>query len=385
MSVVSANSQANHRTAASMPNAYLRNWSRHVWEVVRFLRPRLAILAMGLVALPWYVAVGMRTDGEWLQGFLLKHNIGRFLEPMEGHSGPPFLYYAAVLLIGLFPWSALFPPAVAHAVRGIRSDRKQRPAIIFLVCWIALYFSFFSIARTKLPSYILPVFPACALLTAEYLCRGRWDRLMEWTYRLAFGGLFLVGLSIVIATPFVAASLLGEHKVFALVGLIPLGGGLVGLISLVIQERKGLPHIFAVTSVLFLIAVFAWAGPEVSRFQEGPLLAEVVQNRSDGAARIATYKYFSPGLVFYAGHRVDRLHATDDIPKFFEEPSAWLVTTQECLPGLKASLPNDVEIVSRYRKFLRSEEVLLLRRRQDKPTLPDKPAVIGSPDLIQRL
>jgi 4-amino-4-deoxy-L-arabinose transferase-like glycosyltransferase len=62
------------------------------------------VLAMALVALPWYIWVAVETRGLFLRGFLGEHNLSRFFQPMDRHAGSP-LYYPLVLLIGLAPWS----------------------------------------------------------------------------------------------------------------------------------------------------------------------------------------------------------------------------------------------------------------------------------------
>ncbi|MEK6236461.1 MAG: glycosyltransferase family 39 protein, partial [Planctomycetales bacterium] len=71
---------------------------RRVAGVAWTLRPLTAILAVGLIALPWYVLVGMQTDGAWLAGFLGKHIVGRFLQPMDNHRGPIFFYMLATMV-----------------------------------------------------------------------------------------------------------------------------------------------------------------------------------------------------------------------------------------------------------------------------------------------
>src|SRR5205807_400640 len=92
---------------------------QNVWRVLRSMRPLTALIVVAAVALPWYVAVGVETDGEWLRGFLGKHNVNRFLQPMEGHKGPIF-YYIPAIFIGFFPWSVFLPLSVMDLVKRLR-------------------------------------------------------------------------------------------------------------------------------------------------------------------------------------------------------------------------------------------------------------------------
>src|SRR5205823_1974746 len=131
-------------------------WSR---QLRRYFRPQLAggILAFLLVAVPWYAWVAADTKAEFLRGFFLQHNVGRFLESMESHKGS-VLYYAFVLLVGFAPWSVFFAAMAWHAWSVVRTSTtgmtdKDR----FLGCWIVVYLAFFTVSRTKLPNYVLPL------------------------------------------------------------------------------------------------------------------------------------------------------------------------------------------------------------------------------------
>ncbi len=131
------------------------------------MRPITALVVAGAIAGPWYYLVGIHTNGEWLSGFFWEHNISRALDPMEGHSGSLF-YYPVALLIGTFPWSVLTIPVVL-ATRESCKSRRSVPAFTFLLCWIGVYLAIFSVAQTKLPSYITPTYPAIAVLVGCFL------------------------------------------------------------------------------------------------------------------------------------------------------------------------------------------------------------------------
>src|SRR5262249_55967598 len=143
-------------------------WQR---QLRRLLDRRLVegVLVFVLVAAPWYILVTAETKGVFLREFVGTHNLGRVITSMEAHSGSP-LYYVLVLFVGLVPWTSFLALPVWYAWRQARSgDGEERDCVRFLVCWCAVYFVFFSIVRTKLPNYILPLYPAVALLTARVL------------------------------------------------------------------------------------------------------------------------------------------------------------------------------------------------------------------------
>ena len=93
------------------------------------MRPISALAASLAVASPWYVWVTVRTDGEWTRGFFLQHNVARALQTMEGHAGPPILFYAGAILVGFFPWSILaIPTGVVHGRSRCRLQLSPAPA-----------------------------------------------------------------------------------------------------------------------------------------------------------------------------------------------------------------------------------------------------------------
>jgi 4-amino-4-deoxy-L-arabinose transferase-like glycosyltransferase len=113
-----------------------------------------------LVATPWYLAVSLRNP-DFARYFFIELNFGSFLSE-EGHHPEPLHYYLPILLAGFFPWSFFLPAALVRAWQ--RKGEDTNGGTLFLLLWAGLYFAFFSAAESKLPTYILPVFPPLALL-----------------------------------------------------------------------------------------------------------------------------------------------------------------------------------------------------------------------------
>lgn len=161
-----------------------------IMAVFLFLEKRLAlarrlISGWGLllflaVAGPWYLLV-MRQHGDYARYFFIQQNVMNFLSAAKARHAEPFYYYLPVLLGGFFPWAALLPLAVARGFRAWRRDGREDR--LFLLIWCGVIFFFFSAAQSKLATYILPMFPAMALLTAflwEELLEGVADRPPRW-------------------------------------------------------------------------------------------------------------------------------------------------------------------------------------------------------------
>lgn len=134
--------------------------------VARF-RPGLVSLAALAALAGWYVVQAVWTP-DYLWTFLVQHNFGRFLgRALAGHR-EPLLFYVWILPLTFLPWTVLLPGAVRRAIR--RARRGDRLST-FLLLWCVLPFVFFSLSRAKLATYLLPIFPALAMLVAVWVDR----------------------------------------------------------------------------------------------------------------------------------------------------------------------------------------------------------------------
>ncbi|MBD2387276.1 ArnT family glycosyltransferase [Cylindrospermum sp. FACHB-282] len=140
-----------------------------VREVLREMRLLMGMLIILGISLPWYALVIWRNGWNYINAFFGYHNLERFTEVVNGHKGPWYFYFLVVLL-GFAPYSVYLPAAMVRLKFWQRShwrtqERSQQLGL-FAWFWFVVVFGFFSIAVTKLPSYMLPLMPAAAILVA---------------------------------------------------------------------------------------------------------------------------------------------------------------------------------------------------------------------------
>jgi 4-amino-4-deoxy-L-arabinose transferase-like glycosyltransferase len=113
------------------------------------------------IAAPWFLLV-QHANPEFARFFFVHEHVERFLTASHRRV-QPWWYFFYVLAVGMLPWTTLLPQALAGGWRIRQPDQAFQPAR-FLLIWVIFIFVFFSLSGSKLPSYILPVFPALALL-----------------------------------------------------------------------------------------------------------------------------------------------------------------------------------------------------------------------------
>jgi len=344
-----------------------------LWTAAWSLRPITMAVIVCAIALPWYITVGIKTDGQWLIGFLGTHNVGRFVAPMEGHGGPIFYYLVAVML-GMLPWSVFLPQAIGSIVSRVRSRGDRQANDLFLLCWVGVYIGFFSLARTKLPSYVLPCYPALALMLGRLIdgWLAQTEIISRKTLRFALGAGCVVGIGAIIGLPITASFFLPGEWELAFIGLIPLIGFGAALYFAEKERRQPAAIAIACTAVVLATTLFAGVSCIVDRHQNTWQLIALTGRTGDSSAgvddlQVATFDYFRPSLVFYARKHVQDLQTVEQVGEFLRSsPRAYLVTRSDQWEKIEAALPDDVQVLSRQKMFLRRRNDVLVIGRESQ-------------------
>jgi len=141
---------------------------RRDWSLLKRLHPVAGLAILLALTAPWFIAVSMKNP-EFPRFFFWHEHVERFLLPQHHRPGA-WWYFIAVGLAGSLPWTGLLLIGPRTCLRA-DGEAHFRPAL-FLLLWVVLVTVFFSVSSSKLPGYVLPVFPALALLLAIQVDRA---------------------------------------------------------------------------------------------------------------------------------------------------------------------------------------------------------------------
>ncbi|MCI0360432.1 MAG: glycosyltransferase family 39 protein [Planctomycetaceae bacterium] len=344
------------------------NFLRTCW----YMRPLTAIVAAAAVALPWYSAVHLATGGEWTAGFFWEHNVGRATQSMEGHGGGALWFYPVAILLGFFPWSCFAIPLAMDA--GVQTRRRDggNAGYVLAICWVAVYIGLFSIARTKLPSYITPCYPGLALLAGSYVDRASRDgaAIARWWLPLSFAVLAASGVAIAVAVPLVAKRYLPGEEWLGLLGLTPLAGGVACIGLAAIRNYRAAAIGFGGSAVALSTMIFAIGAPRADVHQTSHVLLRAAFERASDP-QLASYKILEPSWVFYAGRPIEELPHGNSAVREATGPQqivdhltlhseGFVIITDRSLADLAQNLPPHIGVVAETGRFLKDERLLLL-------------------------
>lgn len=144
------------------------------WSFLKKMHLIKGLLFFIAIALPWYILV-QKANPEFFEFFFIKQQVSRFLTTDYFNNRTPTWFYIPIVIAGFFPWCVFGLQALTCHIKNVIRNRQQHASEFYLLLWFILVFTFFSIPKSKTIGYILPIFPALALLIGNYISTS-WEK-----------------------------------------------------------------------------------------------------------------------------------------------------------------------------------------------------------------
>ncbi len=265
---------------------------------VKGLRPLAGILIMAATAAPWLIAVQKATAGDFISDSLAHDLLPKLIGAQESHGAPPGYYLAAAM--------ASFWPGSLFIVPGLIWGWRQRRAAgcRFLLAWLGPAWIFFELVPTKLPHYVLPLYPALALLVGGALTGGFIKPLFgpaRFADRIV--GLLWGAVTIVLAVVLLILPLwFGGTVSLAVIVAVPAMLGLAWLLFFRDLQPKRAAGLIAALAAAFVVPAALAVAPELDYLWLSRSAAAALARHPPGLGKaVLSVGYSEPSLVFLLG------------------------------------------------------------------------------------
>jgi Dolichyl-phosphate-mannose-protein mannosyltransferase len=312
----------------------LRTWARAVFDW-------RGLLLFAALALPWYAFIIHRDGWAFVQGFFVKHNVGRFGGPLQGHAGS-LVYYVPVVLIGTLPFTAFFVRALRRVREAWRDDLQ-----CYCWLWFGFVFVFFSLSGTKLPHYILYGMSGMFILMALY---GPEERSRFWSLLPAAASyVFLLALPLAldrvlpwVDDPYYREAVAGAQQ-YVGVGYFAFAAvGAALTLYFMLERRLDLSRKLVASGIVGVVGLSAFVVPVGAGVQQEPIKEAALLARANGY-EVIMWRLNAPSFSVYYGRPT---------PTREPQPGDVVITKAQRL----AELPN-----SRYEVVYQKNGIVLVR------------------------
>jgi 4-amino-4-deoxy-L-arabinose transferase-like glycosyltransferase len=258
------------------------------------LRPLSGIAWLCLLVLPWFVAIYLRTGSAFLLDSVGQDMLAKIGGGQESHGAPPGSYLVLFFLT-FFPGSLL----AILAAPSVWSNRRD-PAVRVLLAWLVPSWIVFELVLTKLPDYVLPLYPAVAILIA-----GAVERKALWQPRWLVGGLIMWSVIPLIVSVVVIITAMKIDHDFDLLAwpffAVAIVCGVFAWRSYVDGGAERALLRAAATAILMAIGVYAVIVPSLAPAFPAVTLANILRASACKHPLAVSAGYEEPSLVFLAG------------------------------------------------------------------------------------
>jgi 4-amino-4-deoxy-L-arabinose transferase-like glycosyltransferase len=321
--------------------------------LLRRLEPWRGALVFLAIAAPWFVLVSLRNPG-FAHFFFIHEHFERFLTTSHHREGP-WWYFLPILAVGLLPWIFILPPALRLALEETHLPNQSAmgrfmPARL-LVLWSGFIFVFFSVSSSKLPSYILPIFPALALLLGAYLAQAsaRVVGRLALACALFAAGLIALGIEgLGLVVPIAEDSqpaYAAFGRALALAGAVWLAGAALAFVFARAERVRAAITLLAAASICAETAGLV-GYDTLDRLASAQYVAVALEGLVNPTTPLYSVEMYEQTLPFYLGRTMTLVNQRDELDLGLrEEPErgiptlAAFATRWRAVPGGVAVMP----------------------------------------------
>ena len=302
-------------------------------RALKRLFPASGIIIYMAVTLAWFAPFAARIGPDQAFRILTRQTVTRYVDAWNGRQ--PFWFYVWRFPVGFFPWSILLPWAVVAAVLEYREPERRNGR--FLLLWVAVILLFFSCSTGKRGVYIMPLYPAAALLVARLFTRDARRALLQGT--MAWAGLAVTAALAVVTfgarrAPDLSGAAWG-------IGACLVAGGLAAPALVRAGRSIAAARVVAATMAAILLVAIEAVFPHVNRHLNLRGFAGQVRERLSPDIPLATTEEKRDAWVFYSGRFVEEL---DTRPRLLAYLAAGgrrdLLIEEEELREVRGALPD---------------------------------------------
>ena len=302
-------------------------------------------------ALVWITAATAMAPEGFFQAAVLDNLAGRFVSAASHVR--PFYYFAYQLPLDFLPWTLLWPLPLAIALRTRREATGLPPAWAFLLCWVGVPLAFFSLASGKRGLYLLPAFPALALLlavavdaaTREARALPRWLPLVL--------GLAAAGLAAAAGWVHLQGGIAWQPRpgfgvsaeAAGQVATVAATGGVAGLLLHRTRPANGSIAVAIVATLAIELIVFTRIYPEQDVEKSPRTVARQVAAWTgiDESVGLFDDQALSGGILYYGRRRPVGLEEPGEARSFLDAPGRLVIVEKRKLPWIGEAWNEDPE------------------------------------------
>jgi 4-amino-4-deoxy-L-arabinose transferase-like glycosyltransferase len=293
-------------------------WKRMHWVI--------GLLLFMLVVSPWFYLV-MKANPEFFQKFFIYEHYTRFTTKELGRY-QPWYYFVPVLLLGMMPWTVLMFDTLLRTWKDSRRSDKTFNPERFLLIWAVFIYLFFSVSGSKLPSYLLPIFPALALLMGKQLA-GMGERRLFWMVApllpLALSGLGLAPFTDMRADTPLQHQMYGEYAHWLVAASLVWLLGVIAALFLLRRSNKPVAVLALALGTLIAAQLGTSGYNTIAKERSGYLIADAIRPYLKADVPFYSVAMYEQTLPFYLKRTFTLVNFQDEMAfGIIQEPQRWL-------------------------------------------------------------